>query len=54
MPASSMKTMRMASTSGSSKAAMLAVRVEKPPVPSVENVWQRASKADRPASTEQT
>lgn len=50
MPARSMKTMRMTSTTGSSNAATLAVRVENPPVPSVEKVWQMASKAESPAS----
>jgi hypothetical protein len=45
-----MNTMTMYSISGLSNAAMLAVRVENPPVPRVENDWQTASKPSIPAS----
>ena len=44
-----MKMTSRYSISGLSKPAMLAVRVEKPPVPRVENVWQIASYASMPA-----
>jgi len=54
MPDSSMNTTMIASITTESKAATLAVRVENPPVPSVENVWHAASNRDRPASCSAT
>lgn len=45
-----MKTITMPSMRGLPNAPMLAVRVEKPPVATVENEWQMASKDPMPAS----
>jgi hypothetical protein len=48
-PASSIKKTRTYSIPGLWKAATLAFRVEKPPVPIVAKVWQIASKEFMPA-----
>ena len=47
--ASSMKTVQIHSAAGRPNPPTLALRVEKPPVPIVENAWARASTALMPA-----
>ena len=44
-----MKTVQIHSTAGKPKPPTLALRVENPPVPIVENAWARASTALSPA-----
>ena len=44
-----MKAVQIHSAAGRPKAPTLALRVENPPVPIVENAWARASTAPMPA-----